>query len=248
MRRLNRTVLPSAAQDYLCRRQASADLLHDKGELDIEREWKAARQTQSVGTVLAVLQQMTGPRERCMYCVDSHGSDIEHYRPKARFPRRAFQWHNLLLCCTECGRLKGDSFPMANRRPLLIDPTAEDPWQHIDFDPDTGNLSARFDLATDTWSSKGAATVNVLHLDRREAMATGYMRTYRRLAAAVRSALPQLADGSTTAQALSGALDRADDHGLLAWCLHGTGQTLAPFCDLRNQHPQVWASCLEAVR
>jgi len=126
-----------------------------------------------------------GERERCMYCLDSHGTDIEHFWPKAPYPERMFTWSNLLLCCAECGRLKGDRFPLDVGRPMLIDPTAEEPWQYLDFDPETGNLVARFDLDADDWSAKGQKTVELLQLDRREALATGYRRTYRRLAAVV---------------------------------------------------------------
>lgn len=247
MRRVNRRVLPRAAQTYLDRRQASANLRHENGTLDIEREWKAARQTRTVSAILATLQQMMGPRERCMYCVDSHGSDIEHFRPKARFPRQAFEWPNLLLCCTECGRFKGSTFPMAGQHPLLIDPATEDPWQHIDFDPETGNLTARFDVTTGEWSVKGAATVGLLQLDRREAMANGYLLTFRRLAAVVRTALPQLAEGSMTAPELMRDLQEADDHGLLAWCLYGSGQVVSPFSDLHHQYPRVVADYLAVV-
>ncbi|MBK6972203.1 MAG: TIGR02646 family protein [Sterolibacteriaceae bacterium] len=218
------------------------------GTLDIQREWKAARQTKAVGAVLRTLQQMMGVHERCMYCVDSHGSDIEHFRPKARYPGRAFEWSNMLLCCTECGRFKGSQFPMANRRPMLIDPTAEDPWQHLDFDPDTGNLTARFDLHVGDWSVRGAKTVEILRLNRREAMSAGYLKTYRRLTRIVQTSLALLADGAPEAPELLAALRDADDHGLLPWCFDGAGQTFAPFSELCHQYPQVWADCLAAVR
>lgn len=248
MRKVNRMALPRSAQAYLNRRQSGANTRQKQGVLDIEREWKAARQTQAVGVVLQTLQQMMGPRQRCMYCVDSHGSDIEHFRPKARFTRHAFRWTNLLLCCTECGRLKGSSFPLRNRLPLLIDPAAEDPWTHIDFDPDTGNLSARFDLAIGEWSAKGTATVDTLQLDRREAMAKGYLLTYRRLAEVIRTALPKLTDDSMSAAALCVALKEADEHGLLPWCLTGNGLTLSPFSDLHDTYPEVWVECAAATQ
>jgi hypothetical protein len=92
-----------------------------------------------------------------------------------------FVWLNLLLCCVECGRFKGDRFPLADGAPLLVDPTAEDPWDYLDFDPTTGNVVARFDTAANDWIAKGQATVGLLQLDRREAMAAGYRKTYRRL-------------------------------------------------------------------
>jgi uncharacterized protein (TIGR02646 family) len=247
MRRVTRLVLPREAQSYLDQRQRAARDQLGLGAPDIDRVWKAARQTRPIRIVLGSLQQMMGVRERCMYCVDSHGSDIEHFRPKARYPGRAFQWSNMLLCCTECGRFKGSHFPMTNRRPMLIDPTAEDPWQHLDFDPDTGNLTARFDPVSDDWSAKGAKTVEVLQLDRREAMAAGYAGTYRRLAAIVRTSLPSLADGSMTAATLLNDMRDADDHGLLPWCFNGAGRTFVPFSELR-EYPQIWADCLAAVR
>ena len=248
MRRVTRPVLPGKAQSYLNRRQSTANQRRALGTLDIERDWKDARQTKAVGNVLKTLQQMMGARERCMYCVDSHGSDIEHFRPKARYQGHAFQWSNMLLCCTECGRFKGSQFPMANRRPMLIDPTAEDPWQHLDFDPDTGNLTARFDLHANDWSAKGLTTVAVLRLDRREAMAAGYVSTFRRLTGVLQASMVSVAEGATTVPVLLAALQEADDHGLLPWIFSGAGQAFAPFSELRQHCPQVWADCLAAVQ
>ena len=248
MRRVTRPALPAKVQGYLDKRQLAANTGHALGTLDIEREWRAARQTKAVGTALKTLQQMMGKRERCMYCVDSHGSDIEHFRPKARYTGRAFQWSNMLLCCTECGRFKGSQFPVVNSRAMLIDPTAEDPWQHLDFDPDTGNLTARFDLHTNDWSARGAKTVEVLRLDRREAMAAGYVNTHRRLSGIVQAALAQLANGTMTTPELLAALRDADGHGLMAWCFNAAGQSLMPFSALHSQHPHVWADCRAAVQ
>lgn len=245
MRRVTRPALPRRAQTYLDQRQSAVNQHHGMNNLDVQRTWTAARQTNAMVTVLKTLQQMMGVRERCMYCVDSHGSDIDHFRPKAQYWARVFQWSNMLLCCTECGRFKGSQFPTANGRPLLIDPTAEDPWQHLDFDPDTGNLTARFDRHANNWSAKGTKTVEVLRLDRREAMAAGYASTYRRLKGILQSSL---VDGVTTAPVLLAALQRADDHGLLPWCFRGAGQALAPFSDLRQQYPDLWADCLAAVQ
>jgi uncharacterized protein (TIGR02646 family) len=244
MRRVTRPALPKAAQNYLNKRQSAADRDFNLRLLNIEREWKIARRTKTLGAVLQVLQQMMGQRARCMYCVDSHGCDIEHFRPKARFPGRAFQWRNLLLCCTECGRFKGDLFPMANGRPLLIDPSSEDPWQHLDFDPDTGGLTARFDLQANDWSAKGAKTVEVLRLDRREALANVYKATFRRLCRIVRASLG--ADNISVPTLLD-ELQEADDRGLLHWCFGPIGQTVAPFSAL-HQHSEVWTACRQALK
>jgi len=245
MRRVIREPLDADIQDNLDQRQAEADRKRAAGELRVETEWQNARQTRPLRAVEATLKRMMGERQRCMYCLDSHGTDIEHFWPKAPYPEQLFRWLNLLLCCAECGRLKGDRFPLAEGQPLLVDPTAEQPWRYLDFDPTTGNIVARFDVAANDWAPKGLKTVEILQLDRREALAAGYRRTLRRLASVVEGSL---GEGAPDAASLIGALQDADDHGLLGWCFVGTGQTVPPFSDLRRQHPAVWAACLALLQ
>ena len=180
-----------------------------------------------------------------MYCLDSHGADIEHRWPKTPYPERLFWWPNLLLCCTECGRMKGSQFPLADGQPLLVDPTLEDPWLDLDFDPTTGNLVARFNLDANAWSRKGLKTVEILQLDRREALAVGYLKTYRRLSSVVER---HLVDSTPGKDRLVDALLEADEHGLLGWCFLGTGQALPPFSDLCTLRPDVWADCIAALQ
>jgi uncharacterized protein (TIGR02646 family) len=243
MRYVRRLDLDHAVQADLDSRQAGADRQQGAGTLNVTAEWKHARQTLGLKSVLATLQRMMGERQRCMYCLDSHGTDIEHFWPKEPFPARMFVWPNLLLCCPECGRFKGDTFPLANGQPLLIDPTAENPWLHLDFDPLTGNIVARFQAARNEYSEKGTNTVELLHLDGREALAAGYQRTFRRLARLLSDALAQ---AQPQADALIQSLRETDDHGLLSWCFHGSGQGEPPFRDLRDQQPGIWGQCLVA--
>lgn len=244
MRRIQRTALPQAAHGYLGKRQLAADSKRSQGKLNIDNDWKSARQTKALKAVLSTLQAMMGSRQRCMYCLDSHGADIEHFRPKAAYPQRMYDWRNLLLCCTECGRFKGSQFPRQGRQALLIDPTREDPWKHLDFDPVTGNICARFDLLLNDWSVKGTKTVEVLQLDRREALSAGYLQTLHRLGGIVEMAL---AGGAMAAPALTAQLKSADDHGLLAWCLSDRGQAIHPFNALHQRHPDIWKQCCKAV-
>ena len=161
------------------------------------------------------------------------------------FRSRMFVWDNLLLCCTECGRLKGNRFPLDTDRPLLIDPTLDEPWEHLDFDPATGNIVARFDTRTNDWSPKGTETVKILHLDQREAMASGYTRTFRRISDVVQRALR---DEAPVVADLYAALGEADDHGLLGWCFVGTGMNVSPFQEFRTRFPDVWAACAISAR
>jgi uncharacterized protein (TIGR02646 family) len=244
MRRVRRLDLDSEVQADLSDRQAAFDHRRTEATLDVQNEWRTARQTNALASVLATLRRMMGDRQRCMYCLDSHGTDIEHFWPKTTYPERLFVWLNLLLCCAECGRFKGDQFPLADGQPLLINPTAEDPWHDLDFDPRTGNVVARFNPDAGSYSEKGSKTVEVLQFDRREALATGCQRTFRRLARAVEEALNQAAP---SAEALLTALREADDHGLLGWCFCASGQNETPFRDLRARHPALWDVCVQAV-
>lgn len=245
MRRIQRVAVDQATQTYLEEQQAKANQLLSKNSLNVELKWKAARQTKKMGKVLVTLQSMMGTRQRCMYCLDSHGCDIEHFRPKTPYPKWMFKWTNLLLCCPECGRIKGSKFPLDGRRPLLIDPTKEEPWDYLDFDPITGNMTARFDVRANDFFSKGQQTVSTLQLDRREALAAGYLHTYKKLCLVTNKFLHT---PTQTPDDLIAELLHEDERGLLGWCFKGAGQNEAPFRQLKTQHPAVWQSCCSAFK
>ncbi len=239
MRRVKRMPLPPTALAYLNKMQKHINQKMVDGSCNTTTIWKSSRK--NMVEVISVLRLMTGKRERCMYCLDSDGTDIEHFRPKAKFPKRMFRWRNLLLCCSKCNSKKDDKFPMQGNRPLLIDPSKEEPWRYLDFDPDTGNIIARFDLKTNAYFLKGEKTVEVLQLDRREALAAGYIKTYRRLSNKFQRFLNE---PNQSADKLIAELQEADDHGLLGWCFIGTGQNEAPFKEIKQKNPLFWQYCL----
>jgi len=246
MRRIERLLLPAGVRFALGRKQVRANRQRSAPGFKASRAWDNARRSRPVRAAEATLKRMAGLTERCMYCEDSHGTDIEHFWPKTPFPECLFIWPNMLLCCSECGRLKGQQFPAdASGAPLLIDPTAEDPWEHLDFDPDTGNVVARFRLDENAFAPKGEMTVEVLHLDRREALSRVYLRSYRRIAQIVAAAVDV---PDPDAEELIDNLRERDDNGILAWCFHGTGQHLEPFSRLHTDHPDVWRLCCERLR
>lgn len=229
----------------LAKRQRAVDAERANGDLDVQQRWKIARRTNLLRRVLQTLARMAGPAERCMYCLDSHGTDIEHWRPKARFPERMFVWENLLLCCAECGRWKGDEFPTTvDGQILLIDPTTADPWSHLDFDPLTGMLAPRFDPVTELFDPRGEATIALLRYAERDAMHEQYRRTWRRLCRVVDSALART---DAVGTALLRELTDEDDHGLLPWCFSSRGATESPFRELQQRHPRAFAECAAAL-
>jgi hypothetical protein len=97
--------------------------------------------------------------EQCMYCGDT-GTEIDHFEPISRNPLRTFDWLNHLLACVNCNsRAKLAAFPIdAHGHPLLIDPTAEDPFDHLRLSLPFG----RYEPLTD----KGRTTIKVCSLNR----------------------------------------------------------------------------------
>jgi hypothetical protein len=81
-----------------------------------------------------------------------------HYRPKGRkeFARLAFRWDNWLLSCGKCNESKWQHFPDCEGQPCLLDPTVDEPSEHLTFS------SARVVGLT----SRGRVTAELLGLDR----------------------------------------------------------------------------------
>jgi len=64
--------------------------------------------------------------DHCSFC-DSYPlaaknkQTIEHFRPRSSYPKLAYVWHNLFLCCETCQTAKGDDF-----KKNLLKPDAEE--------------------------------------------------------------------------------------------------------------------------
>lgn len=119
-----------------------------------EREYTRRRTQSAFAPVTALLRDMCSGVARCMYCEDSRGVDVEHYKPKARYPELVFDWANFLLVCARCNRRKSSRFPLLDKRgtslrastpadatrrppqasPVLLNPRVEDPAQFLSLD------------------------------------------------------------------------------------------------------------------
>lgn len=159
MRQLQRIALPERVLTALVTYQNALD-----AEVETERRkdapnvaerieafWKDRRSTKTLKAVERALRAMASGLERCMYCEDSHGCDIEHGAPKVPHPSKAFVWLNLLWVCAICNRQKNDAFDEA-----MLDPTREDPLDHLVFSFSTGRYTARED------SERGVATLRIV--------------------------------------------------------------------------------------
>lgn len=162
MIRLERLDIPAESARYLDRKTGEIDSAGDaeRGNL-AKRAWRNKSDTR-FRPIRAALQSMCSGLERCMYCEDSAGAHIDHFEPRSRNPARTFDWSNYLLACSVCNsNFKRSAFPVDDEgSPLLIDPTIEDPAEHLTLSPTTG----RFEPAPG--SAKGVESIQVFGLNR----------------------------------------------------------------------------------
>lgn len=127
---------------------------------EAHRLWNlTSTRTRVRGDLYQELASMAAGREQCMYCGET-GSTIDHFEPVVRNPLRTFDWLNHLLACFTCNSSKkGGRFPVStDGQPLLIDPTVEDPLDHLLLALSTGWYVPLTD--------KGTATAEVCDLNR----------------------------------------------------------------------------------
>jgi hypothetical protein len=93
-----------------------------------------------------------------MYCGDNQGTDVDHHEPLALAPYRTFDWLNHLLACSVCNsHFKRDGFPRADDgTPLLLDPTADEPLDHLALSLSVGWYAPR--------TERGRVTIETLGL------------------------------------------------------------------------------------
>jgi uncharacterized protein (TIGR02646 family) len=246
MRQITRLPLTKRQLSYLAKRQTRVN----DGQA-IELAWRGARSTLTMKQVFGTLTSMAGDRCRCFYCEDSRGTDIDHFWPKVPFPDRAFIWDNMLLSCSGCNNHKKSKFPRDGEGlPLLIDPTNEDPWDHLFFDNKTGELTARW-LPEGAQDPKGLVTTgpDILPLNI-ELITNGRKRTLRNLERFVSKYLADFEIAERRDESLASlieALRENDDYGLTEWCFVRDGREFQPFSSLREMDPGGWQEILQAL-
>lgn len=94
MRRLRRKDLSVRAQAMLDGRAKKVREALDPAA-EARRLWQDKR-AESWTEIRATLRMMASGIERCMYCEDSTGTDIDHFYPRSDYPEYAFDWTNYL--------------------------------------------------------------------------------------------------------------------------------------------------------
>ncbi len=133
----------------LARRQHRVNAADDPPQ-EAVKTWRSFK-GKARDDVLVALQDMCWGLQRCMYCQDSLGTDIDHFRPKVDYPERSYEWDNYILACSHCNsNYKRDKFPVKDGKELLVDPTSVDPSRHLALSLDTGNYVGLDEVGVET--------------------------------------------------------------------------------------------------
>lgn len=117
--------------------QSKAEAKAKGQSLSAQEFWSKVRKRKMMKSYASQLHQAF--HGKCAFCESLMAhitpSHIEHFRPKSidEFQELMFSWNNWLLACVKCNTNKGTYFEYCNDRPCLIDPTSEDPNEHISF-------------------------------------------------------------------------------------------------------------------
>lgn len=76
----------------------------------------------------------------CAYCEEFSRGEVDHFRPKSRYPTLVYTWSNWLFACHDCNHAKGEKWPPRG----YVDPCARSidarPEQFFAFDMLTGEI------------------------------------------------------------------------------------------------------------
>lgn len=159
MRKLLRAALPAPAEAALAAHQKALDELvrlerqkeHPRVGALVDARWAASRAMPELRVASRLLDAMASGLTSCMYCERGECEDIEHIRPKSTHSEHAFCWGNMLKVCAPCNRQKGHRYHAD-----LIDPSRDDPFDHLLLLPSAGRYVAR------SGDARGRETLRVL--------------------------------------------------------------------------------------
>ena len=100
----------------------------------------------------------------CAYCEERARGEVDHFRPKCRFPEFVYCWSNWMFACRDCNQAKGAKWPIWG----FVDPCARSKPAHPDsyfiFDTQTGEILADTKL-TPRRRNKAQRTIEQLQLN-----------------------------------------------------------------------------------
>ena len=132
------------------------------------------------------LKEMCSGAQRCNYCEDSAGDEVEHIKPKSLYPETVFVWDNYLLSCGQCNRGKSNRFsvickgqfvdvtprPESTRQrsptglSVIINPRQEDPLAFFELEIEYTFMFLPRSDAPEINQRRACYTIGVLKLNR----------------------------------------------------------------------------------
>ena len=132
------------------------------------------------------LTRMCSGAQRCVYCEDSVGDEVEHIQPKALYPCLVFVWTNYVYACGRCNGGKSNKFAVisGNRlvdvtrprggpvippepgAPAFLNPRVEDPLRFLDLDLEGTFMVLARDGLPDIDRERTDFTIETLKLNR----------------------------------------------------------------------------------
>jgi|GEM_PF-2124327 len=113
--------------------------------------------------ILNALKDMYGDNgdSYCCYCESTINTvsyeEIEHRKPKSKYPRETFDWNNLHLACSRCNKHKGDKY---NNKFPILDAAIDNIEQNL------GYKHTPKGVLRETLTQRGITTVEDTDLDR----------------------------------------------------------------------------------
>ena len=100
----------------------------------------------------------------CAYCEELCRGEVDHFRPKIRYPDLVYSWSNWLFACHDCNHAKLDKWPPAG----YVDPCARSrtahPERFFTYDTLTGEILPKEDLSPGRYR-KARQTIDDLRLN-----------------------------------------------------------------------------------
>jgi uncharacterized protein (TIGR02646 family) len=87
------------------------------------------------------------------YCEEFCKGDVDHFRPKSKFPQKVYRWSNWVLACPVCNNRKGEHWPLGG----LVDPCNSS---------GSGNCEIHFEFDTKTCEVIPSARLTQTQQDR----------------------------------------------------------------------------------
>ncbi len=100
----------------------------------------------------------------CAYCEEITNGEVDHFRPKSKFPDLVYCWSNWLFACHDCNQAKSSSWPAGG----YVDPCAmsksDRPECYFAFDVQAGVILANPSLSP-RLRQKAQRTIHDLRLN-----------------------------------------------------------------------------------